>query len=404
MITLLAKVKDVGKIQQFRPICLLNCLYKWFTKCLTPRLNVVVDRIIHKSQAAFLPGRNIMNNILALHEILHEAKGRRKEGIVLKVDFEKAYDKVHWGFLLQCLMMRGFCGKWCDWIKMVLFGGIVAVKINNKVGPYFQSKKGVRQGDPLYPLLFNFVAACLTRMVLKAQINDRITGLIDNLIPKGVAILQYANDTIMCLENNVENARNVKIILYIYEQMSGLKINFEKSEVLLIGDDNTLALQCANIFNCQIGLFPLKYLGVPISARRLRVIDWAKLEEKSAKKLEVWQGGSLSIGGRIALINSSLAKSTIYHMSMFLLPKTVIGRMEKGRRMFFWQGSKLKKAYHLVKWGKVCKSKRTRGLGVKNRRRVNISLLVKWQWLLETGERLWQDIVRIKYIKILLYV
>jgi hypothetical protein len=143
IITLLPKVKDAGKIQQFRSICLLNCLYKWFTKCLTLRLQVVADRIIHKSQAAFLPGRNIMNNILALHEILHEAKGRRKEGIVLKVDFEKAYDKVHWGFLLQCLMMRGFCGKWCDWIKMVLFGGTVAVKINNKVGPYFQSKKGV---------------------------------------------------------------------------------------------------------------------------------------------------------------------------------------------------------------------------------------------------------------------
>jgi hypothetical protein len=189
-------------------------------------------------------------------------------------------------------------------------------------------------------------------MVLKAQINDMITGLIDNLIPKGVAILQYADDTIMCLENNVEKDRNVKILLYNYEQMSGLKINFKKSEVLLIGCDNILALQYANIFNCQIGLFPLKYLGVPISAIRLRVIDWAKLEEKLAKKLEVWQGGSLSIGGRIILINSSLANSTIYHMPMFLLPKTVIGRMERGRRRFFWQGSKLKKAYHLVKWGK----------------------------------------------------
>jgi hypothetical protein len=110
-------------------------------------------------------------------------------------------------------------------------------------------------------------------MVLKAQINDMITGLIDNLIPKGVAILQYADDTIMCLENNVEKSRNVKILLYIYEQMSELKINFKKSEVLLIGCDNTLALQYANIFNCQIGLFPLKYLGVPISAIRLRVID-----------------------------------------------------------------------------------------------------------------------------------
>jgi hypothetical protein len=93
----------------------------------------------------------------------------------------------------------------------------------------------------------------------------------------------------MCLENDVEKARNVNLLLYIYEQMSGLKINFEKSEVLLIGGDNNLALEYPDIFDCQRGMPPppLRYLGVPISARKLRVIDWAKLEEKSAKNLHL---------------------------------------------------------------------------------------------------------------------
>jgi hypothetical protein len=134
------------------------------------------------------------------------------------------------------------------------------------------------------------------------------------LIPKGVAILQYVDNTIMCLENNVVKARNVKLLLYIYEQISRLKINFEKSEVLLIGGDNNLAVEYAEIFNCQIGMLPLRYMGVPIYARRLRVVDWAKLEEKSAKKLDIWQGGSLSIGGRVILINASLTNSSIYHV------------------------------------------------------------------------------------------
>jgi hypothetical protein len=123
---------------------------------------------------------------------------------------------------------------------MVLFDGTVAVKVNNQVGPYFQSGKGLRQSDPLSPLLFNFVVDCLTKMVIKAQSNDRITGLISNLILKRVAILQYADDTIMCLENNLEKTRNVKLLLYIYDQMSGLKINFEKSEVLLIWGGATI--------------------------------------------------------------------------------------------------------------------------------------------------------------------
>lgn len=108
IITLLPKTKEASMIQQFRPICLLNCLYKWFTKCLTLRVEPVVGRIIHRSQTAFLKGRNIMNSILALHEILHETKCKKQIGVVLKLDSEKAYDKVYWSFLMKCIKARGF--------------------------------------------------------------------------------------------------------------------------------------------------------------------------------------------------------------------------------------------------------------------------------------------------------
>jgi hypothetical protein len=124
-----------------------------------------------------------MNSILALNEILHEAKKNRKTGVVLKLDFEKAYDKVDWSFLLQCLEMRGFHPTWHGWIKCVLENGNVAFKLNNSVSLYFLSFKGVRQGDPLSPLLFNIVADVLTRMVYMAQQNQLVTGLITNLIP-----------------------------------------------------------------------------------------------------------------------------------------------------------------------------------------------------------------------------
>jgi hypothetical protein len=86
-------------------------------------------------------------------------------------------------------------------------------------------------------------------------------------------------------------------------------------------------------------------------------------------------------------------------MSMYLLPKIVIKRMDKGRREFFWQGGSLKKKYHLVGWQKICKSKKKCGMGIKNLRKMNASFLCKWWWALEKQEGLWQDIVKIKYAK-----
>jgi len=107
-----------------------------------------VNKLILKSQSAFMKGRNIMNGVLALHEILHETKRKYEIGVVLKLDFEKTYDKVSWDFLFSCLKLWGFCDTWCHWIKMVVTGGTMCVKLNNKEGPYFVSHKGVRQGDP----------------------------------------------------------------------------------------------------------------------------------------------------------------------------------------------------------------------------------------------------------------
>ena len=95
-------------------------------------------------------------------------------------------------------------------------------------------------------------------MVRRAQHNGLLCGLAENLIPRGVAILQYADDTIISLKNDFEKARNMKLLLYLYEVMSGLKINFSKSEIILVNGDNDTQILYAELFNCQVGLFPIK--------------------------------------------------------------------------------------------------------------------------------------------------
>ena len=99
VVTLLPKKSDAIKIEQYRPICLLNVSFKIFTKVLNNRLLHVAQKIVRPSQSAFLPGRHIMDGVLILHETIHKLNRKKKDGVILKLDFEKAYDKVKWSFL-----------------------------------------------------------------------------------------------------------------------------------------------------------------------------------------------------------------------------------------------------------------------------------------------------------------
>ena len=120
IITLLPKVKEADRIQQYRPICLLNFLHKLITKVLTLRLDHVMHKLILQTQTAFMKGRNIMTGVLALHEIMHETKRKGEICVILKLDFEKAYDKVCWDFLFENLKHRNFSERMQNWINKVL--------------------------------------------------------------------------------------------------------------------------------------------------------------------------------------------------------------------------------------------------------------------------------------------
>ena len=112
-IILLPKCMEAMKIQQYRPICLLNVSFKIFTKVATNRIIGVAQKVISPTQTAFIPGRNIMEGVVILHETIHELHRKNKSGVILKIDFEKAYDKVKWSFVQQTLRMKGFSPKWC---------------------------------------------------------------------------------------------------------------------------------------------------------------------------------------------------------------------------------------------------------------------------------------------------
>jgi hypothetical protein len=158
-----------------------------------------------------------MDGVLTLHEILHDVKIKKKDGLIFKLDFEKAYDNISWDFFFEMLTQRGFNEKWRTWVQSVV-SGTLSVQVNGNIGNYFKGGKGVRQGDPLFPLLFNLAVDGLAKMIHKAQENGLIKGLVPEYIDNGLSVLQYADDTIFCLEDDLEGAQNMKFLLCILKR------------------------------------------------------------------------------------------------------------------------------------------------------------------------------------------
>jgi hypothetical protein len=127
----------------------------------------------------------------------------------------------------------------------------------------------VRQGEPFSALLFNLVPDGLACLIRKSQDEGLIEGLIPHIIQNGCCCLQYADDTIFFIQNCLEGARNLKFILCLFENMSGLKINFHKSEIYCFGNAKEIEDLYTDIFTCPIGNLPMKYLGVPIDNKKL---------------------------------------------------------------------------------------------------------------------------------------
>jgi hypothetical protein len=156
----------------------------------TLSLNTVADHVVRPSQTAFMQGRSILDGVVTLHERVHELHSKKLNEVILKLDFEKAYDKVKWSFLQQTLKMKEFLDEWRALINSFMSIGSVAIKVNDDVGRYFQTLKGLRQGDPLSPMLFNIVVDMLAIMIEHAKNDGLIEGVIPHLVDGGLSIIQ----------------------------------------------------------------------------------------------------------------------------------------------------------------------------------------------------------------------
>jgi hypothetical protein len=296
------------------------------------------------------------------------------------------------------LMTRGFGAKWRGWISKVVQGGSLCIRMNDENSTFFKPGKGLRQGDPLSPLLFNLVADVFSRMLMRAAKVNLITGLLPHSEPGGIISLQYADDTLLFLENNLDKAVNLKWILVCFEQLSGMKINYDKSDLLVLGMDDERADDFDKIFCCKRSDFPIKYLGVPLHFSKLRREDLQPVIDKIVKRIAGWKGRLLSYAGRLTLLKSCLASIPIYLLSVIKFPRWAIDLINTHMGHFLWNNTNEKHKYHLANWQLVSQKKEMGGLGIPDLRSLNLALLSSWIFRYHlNSSATWTKIVDFKY-------
>lgn len=199
-IALIPKIDDPQNLGDYRPISLVDCMYKILAKLLARRIKGALTKVIDKRQSVFLEGRNLFHSVLVENEPVDEARRRKKKCLVFKVNYEKAYDSISWDFLFYMLRRLGLGVKWIGWIKQCLTKTHISILVNGSPIDEFSPQRVLRQGDPLAPFLFTIVAEGLCDMMKEAFAKDLFQGFLVGRDGIEINLLQYVDDILFSLE------------------------------------------------------------------------------------------------------------------------------------------------------------------------------------------------------------
>lgn len=206
-------IADPESIKDFRPINLCIVIYKIVSKCIVNKLRPLLQDIISPHQSAFIPGRMITDNALIAFECLHAintSKDGRSEFCAYKLDLSKAYDRVDWRFLNKVLRKLGFQSEWVECVMTYVSTVQYKVRFNGVLSAPFTPSRGLRQGDPLSPYLFLFVADGLSKLINQKVQQNLLQELRICRNASGISHLLFADDTLLFFKANMEQAMQIK--------------------------------------------------------------------------------------------------------------------------------------------------------------------------------------------------
>ncbi|KAK9941648.1 hypothetical protein M0R45_007349 [Rubus argutus] len=381
LLILLPKKEVTDGLADYRPIALANFTFKIITKILADRLSYVAARIISPNQSAFLKGRSIIDPIILTSECMNLLdRSCRGGNIAIKLDISKAFDTLDWDFLLRVLRSFGFDPVFVNWIHNVLRSAYISISVNGRSCGFFNCSRGVRQGDPLSPILLCLAEEVLSRGISRLVARGKICKI---AAPKKVnppSHVLFADDVMIFMQGDTSSLRALNRFLHAYAQNSGQAVNKAKSSVFLGKFTRTRETIIQHVLGIREGHLPFTYLGVPIFLGHPKPEYFRIITDKVRCKLSSWKGHQLSQAARLQLISSVIQSTLIYSFEVYEWPRSLLLKVQCWVRNFFWSGDPLKRGSTLLSWKLCCSPKNCGGLGLRNLFTLNRGLLLQRCW------------------------
>ena len=327
--------KDILHLTNWRPITLLCCDYKLASKVIASRLKQTLPHIINSCQTGFVSGRYIGENINTILQIIETTEEENIPGLVLSADFSKAFDNLDWDYLDKILKYFNFGDSFQKWIKLFNTDVSAVVNVNGWFTPYMNIEKGARQGDPIAAYLF---ILCVELLSFKVRTDNLLTGI--TIGDNSYKICQFADDTILFLDGSQASLDTALEILLQFSHISGLEVNFDKTNVHKIGQLRYLQgiYNTRQVVNWSDG--PIETLGVKIpiiNRHELYQINYEPKLRDLDIKLRKWGTHSMSLKGKITIIKTFGISKLLYLASVLPLPsKAIITQVNHLIFSFLW--------------------------------------------------------------------
>ncbi|CAN1331091.1 Transposon TX1 uncharacterized 149 kDa protein [Linum perenne] len=401
-IALIPKVHHPKLVSQYRPISVANFKAKVISKIISTRLKPILPGLVSELLAAFTGNRCIQDSVILVHEVIHRLKHRRKGkncDFIMKVDMMKAYDRVSWDFLFAVLDMMCFGSRWIGWIRATVCSVKFAVMINGTATGFFSPTRGLRQGDPLSPFLFIMITNALTYLIHSEVAGRNLKGI--RLTPRCPVLTHvlFADDTVISGKADKKEASKIKEILARYSALSGQKVNEEKSAIFFskytpeeLGDEVANELGVSR--EAKFG----KYLGLPAEWGNSKMDTFYFLIDRMINKAGNWKSLLLSQGGKETLAKAVLQAVPSYVFSCFMLPDSLLKKMDAVVAKFWWSGDVNRRGIHWCSKDRLTTAKHRGGLGFRSFKEFNLAHLAKLCWrIIQQPDALWVRVLKDLY-------